>query len=81
LGETLCATHARSHEGAAASLALPLQQTAAQMTRAELEQRLLELERRIEQSKTVTWLAERERDEALFELRRLTATESKELKP
>ncbi|HEX3915540.1 MAG TPA: hypothetical protein VHW71_18730 [Steroidobacteraceae bacterium] len=47
------------------------------MTRAELEQRLIELERSIEASKTAIWLAEHERLQLLNELRRLINAESK----
>lgn len=47
------------------------------MTRAELEQRLLELERSIEASRTAIWLAEHEREQLRFELRRLLHAEGK----
>jgi hypothetical protein len=39
------------------------------MTRAELEQRLIELERDIQKAKTAIWLAERQRLQLRFELR------------
>jgi hypothetical protein len=45
------------------------------MNRAEIESRILEIEHRIEQSRTVIWLSERERDELRFELRRLIHAE------
>ena len=47
------------------------------MTRADLEQRLIDLDRRIEASKTEIWLCERERDEVRVELRRLLHADSK----
>lgn len=47
------------------------------MSRAELEQRLIDLERSIEGHRTAIWLAEHEREEARFELRRLLQTEAK----
>jgi hypothetical protein len=47
------------------------------MTRTELEQRLIELEHHIEQHRTGIWLAEFERDELRFELRRAMQAESK----
>jgi hypothetical protein len=47
------------------------------MTRAELEQRLIDLDRRIEASKTAIWLAEHEREQLRFELRRLLQAEAK----
>jgi hypothetical protein len=51
------------------------------VNRAELDARLLELEREIQTHRTAIWMCERSRDEALFDLRRLIATESKEVKP
>ena len=48
------------------------------MTRAELEARLLELERTIEASKTAQWLAEFERDQLRHELRLALYAETKE---
>jgi hypothetical protein len=48
------------------------------MTRPELEQRLLDLERSIEASKTAIWLAEYEREQLRFELRRLIHKETQE---
>jgi hypothetical protein len=50
------------------------------MTRPELEQRLIELERDIEKSKTAQWLAEFEREQLRFELRRLAHVESTQTK-
>ena len=41
------------------------------MTRPEIEQRLIELERQIEQHRTGIWLAEFERDQLRNELRLL----------
>jgi hypothetical protein len=46
------------------------------MTRPELEQRLIDIEHRIEQSRTAIWLAEHEREELRFELRRLLNKET-----
>jgi hypothetical protein len=46
------------------------------MTRPELEQRLIELERSIEQHRTGIWLAEHERLPLLNDLRRLIHAES-----
>ena len=48
------------------------------MTRAELEARLLELERDIEKSKTAIWLAEHERLQLRTELLRLIHKEGQE---
>jgi hypothetical protein len=47
------------------------------MSRAELETRLLELEREIEKHRTGIWLAEFEREQLRTALRRLIAAESK----
>jgi hypothetical protein len=47
------------------------------MTRPELEQRLIDLERSIEGHRTAIWLAEHERVEVRFELRRLLQAEAK----
>jgi hypothetical protein len=49
-----------------------------QVNRAELEQRLADIERQIEGHRTAIWLAERDRDEARHELRRLLHAETKE---
>src|SRR5579859_1767088 len=46
------------------------------MSRAELEQRLIDLERSIEASKTAIWLAEHEREQLRFELRRMLNKET-----
>ena len=47
------------------------------MTRAEIEQRLIDLEREIEQHRTGVWLAEFEREQLRTELRRHLQAESK----
>ena len=47
------------------------------MTREDLEQRLIELERDIQAAKTAIWLAERQRLQLRFQLRRLINAESK----
>jgi hypothetical protein len=47
------------------------------MTRAELEQRLIDLERSIEGHRTAIWLAEQEREQLRFELRRFMQAEAK----
>jgi hypothetical protein len=47
------------------------------MTRAEIESRLIELERQVEQHRTGIWLAEHERLPLLNDLRRLLQAESK----
>lgn len=47
------------------------------MTRTELEQRLIDLERSIEGHRTAIWLAEHEREEARFELRRILLADAK----
>lgn len=47
------------------------------MNRAEIEQRLLELERDIERHRTGIWLAEHERETLRHELRRHLQTEIK----
>lgn len=47
------------------------------MTRAEIEQRLTDLERSIEGHRTAIWMAERERDELRFELRRFMQADAK----
>jgi hypothetical protein len=44
---------------------------------AEFEQRLIDLDHRIEASKTTIWLAEQEREEVRLELRRLLQAEAK----
>jgi hypothetical protein len=46
------------------------------MNRVEIETRLLELERRIEVSRTVIWLAEHEREQLRHELRRIINRET-----
>ena len=46
------------------------------MTREELEQRLIELDREIQQAKTTIWLCEHEREQLRFELRRLINKET-----
>ena len=46
------------------------------MSRPELEQRLIELERSVEQHRTGIWWAEFEREQLRFELRRLAHIES-----
>jgi hypothetical protein len=77
MGEAISAQAATRHERETdASTAVPARQAGPAMSRAEIESKLLELERRIEQSKTVTWLAERERDELRFELRRVIHAEA-----
>jgi hypothetical protein len=48
------------------------------MTREQIQQRLVDLEREIEGHRTAIWLAERSRDEALFELRRIINKETAE---
>jgi hypothetical protein len=48
-----------------------------QVTRPEIEQRLTELAAEIEQAQTRVWLAENEREQLRFELRRLINAESK----
>jgi hypothetical protein len=48
------------------------------MTRPELEQRLLDLDREIERHKTAQWLAEHERLQLRTELLRLNHKESQE---
>ncbi|MEA3196292.1 MAG: hypothetical protein QOF32_344 [Gammaproteobacteria bacterium] len=45
------------------------------MTRAEIEQRLIDLERQIEQHRTGIWLAEFEREQLRTKLRRLMHAE------
>jgi hypothetical protein len=47
------------------------------MTRPDIESRLIELERQIEQHRTGIWLAEHERLTLLNELRQLMQAESK----
>jgi septal ring factor EnvC (AmiA/AmiB activator) len=75
MGEALRAPDARTHEREAACLAVPEQQAAAQMNRQEIEQRLCELERQIEQHRTSIWMHEFERDGLMHELRRLIHAE------
>jgi hypothetical protein len=48
------------------------------MTREEIEQRLIALERSIEASKTAQWLAEHERETLRHELRLALYAETKE---
>ena len=47
------------------------------MSRADLEARLLKLERDIEKAKTAIWLAEHEREQLRFDPRRLLQAEAK----
>jgi hypothetical protein len=49
------------------------------MTREDLEQRLIELERDIQKAKTAIWLAERQRLQLRFELRRLINKETPDM--
>jgi hypothetical protein len=51
------------------------------MTREELEQRLIKLDSDIEQAKTAIWLAERQRLQLRFELRRLINKETPDMNP
>jgi hypothetical protein len=51
------------------------------MTRAEIEAKLIELERDIQKAKTAIWLAERQRLQLRFELRRLINKETTDMNP
>ena len=47
------------------------------MTRTEIEQKLLELERSIQEHRTAIWLCEHEREPLRFELRQLLHADAK----
>jgi hypothetical protein len=82
MGEAISAQAAARHERETdASTAVHPWQAEPPMNRNELETRILEIERDIEQHRTAVWLCEHEREQLRHSLRKLINDESKAATP